>query len=66
MTSGIFFKDAIFSYSLKYIIIEGVFLVVIMLYLDLQLPVQSVPITTKFVSSNLVHVEEYLIQHYVI
>ena len=28
MTSGIFFKDAIFSYSLKYITIEWVFLVV--------------------------------------
>jgi len=33
---------------------------------DLQLPVQSVPITTKVVSSNLVHGEVYLIQHYVI
>jgi hypothetical protein len=30
----------------------------------LQLPVQSVPITTKFVSLNPVHVEVYLIQHY--
>jgi hypothetical protein len=35
--------------------------------LDLQLPVQSVPITTKVVvSSNPVHGEEYSIQHYVI
>jgi hypothetical protein len=34
--------------------------------LDLQLPVQSVPITTKVVSSNPVHGEVYLIQHYVI
>jgi hypothetical protein len=34
--------------------------------LDLQLPVQSVPITTKIVSSNHVHGEVYLIQHYVI
>jgi hypothetical protein len=34
--------------------------------LDLQLPVQSVPITTKVVSSNPVLGDEYLIQHYVI
>jgi hypothetical protein len=34
--------------------------------LDLQLPVQSVPITTKVVSSKTVHGEVYLIQHYVI
>jgi hypothetical protein len=34
--------------------------------MDLQLPVQSVPIATKVVSSNLVHGEVYSIQHYVI
>jgi hypothetical protein len=34
--------------------------------LDLQLPVQSVPITTKVVSLNPVHCEVYSIQHYVI
>jgi hypothetical protein len=34
--------------------------------LDLQLPVQSVPITTKGVSSNPVHGEVYSIQYYVI
>jgi hypothetical protein len=34
--------------------------------LDLQLPVQSVPIITKVVSSNPVHGEVYSIQHYVI
>ena len=34
--------------------------------LDLQLPMKSVPITTKVVSSNPVHGEMYLIQHYVI
>ena len=34
--------------------------------LDLQLPVQSVPITTKGVSSNSVHGEVYSIQYYVI
>jgi len=34
--------------------------------LDLQLHVQSVPIITKAVSSNLVHGHVYSIQHYVI
>jgi hypothetical protein len=34
--------------------------------LDLQLPVQSVPITTNIVSLNPVHGKMYLIQHYVI
>ena len=33
---------------------------------DLQLPVQSVPITTKVVSSNPVHDEVYPMQPYVI
>ena len=33
---------------------------------DLQLPEQSTPITTEAVSSNLIHVEVYSIQHYVI
>jgi hypothetical protein len=37
---------------------------VIIWYLDLQLPVQLVPITTKVVSSNPVHGEVYSIQHY--
>jgi hypothetical protein len=32
----------------------------------MQLHVQSVPITTKVVSSNPVHGKEYSIQHYVI
>jgi hypothetical protein len=34
--------------------------------LDLQLPMQSVPITTKVVSLNPTHGEVYSIQHYVI
>jgi hypothetical protein len=34
--------------------------------LDLQLPVQSVPITTKVVSSNTAHGEVHSIQHHVI
>jgi len=34
--------------------------------LDLQLPMQSVPITTNVVSSNPAHGEVYSIQHYVI
>ena len=40
--------------------------IVIVWYLDLQRPVQSVPITNKVVSSNPVHGEVYSIQHYVI
>ena len=36
------------------------------LFLDLQLHVQSVSITTKVVSSNLVQDEVHSIQHYVI
>ena len=42
------------------------FVVVIVWLFDLQLPVQSMSITTKVVSSNLVHGEVYSIQHYVI
>ena len=38
----------------------------IVCWLDLQLPVQSVPITTKVVSSNPDHGDVYLIRHYVI
>jgi hypothetical protein len=34
--------------------------------LDLQLPVQLVPFSTKVVSLNPAHGEVYLIQHYVI
>ena len=34
--------------------------------MDLQLPVQSVPITTNGVSLNPTHGEVYSIQHYVI
>jgi hypothetical protein len=40
--------------------------VVIAWWLDLQLPLQSLPITTKIVSSNPAHAEVYSIQHYVI
>ena len=38
-------------------------MVVIAWWLDLQLPVQSVPITTKNVSSNPAHGEVYSIQY---
>ena len=40
--------------------------VMIIWYLDLQLPMQSVHITTKVVSLNPAHGEVYSIQHYVI
>jgi len=36
------------------------------IYVDLQLPVQLVPITTKVVSSNPAHGDVYSVQHYVI
>jgi hypothetical protein len=39
---------------------------VVVWYLDLQLPIPSVPITTKVVSSNLAHDKVYSIQHYMI
>jgi hypothetical protein len=45
--------------------IWGAVVVVIVWQLDLQLPVQSVPIITKVVSSNPIHGEVYSI-HYVI
>ena len=41
-------------------------MVLIVWLLDLQQPVQSVLITNKVVSSNPIHGEVYLIQHYVI
>ena len=41
-------------------------MVVIAWLFDLQLPVQSVHITIKVVSSNPVHGEAYSMQHYVI
>jgi len=41
-------------------------LIVIVWWLDLHLPIQSVPIATDVVSSNPAHGEVYSIQHYVI
>ena len=52
---------ACLSYS-----ILGVVMVVIVWLLDLQLPVQLVPIIINVVSSKPVHGEVYLIQHNVI
>ena len=40
-------------------------MVVITWFLDLQLPVQSMPSKTKVVSSNPAHAEVYTIQHHV-
>jgi hypothetical protein len=45
---------------------DGAAVVMTVWWLDLQLLVQSVPITTKFVSSNPAHGEVYSIQRYVI
>ena len=44
----------------------GAAVVVIAWKLDLQLPVQSVPITTNVVRSKLVHGEVYSVQQYAI
>ena len=41
-------------------------MVVIVCSLDLQLPVQSVPIITNFVSLNAAHGEAFSVEHYVI
>jgi hypothetical protein len=41
-------------------------MVIFLWYLDLQLLMQSVPITTKVASSNPDHCSVYFIQHYVI
>ena len=41
-------------------------MVVIIWLLDLQLPMQLMPITTNMVSSNHAHDELYSMQHYVI
>jgi hypothetical protein len=46
--------------------VQRAVLVVIVWYLDLQLPIQLLPNTTKVVSSNSTHGEMYSIQHYVI
>jgi hypothetical protein len=47
-------------------VVIGAVVFVIVWKLDLQLHVQSVPITNKVVSLNPVHGEVYSIQHYVI
>jgi hypothetical protein len=49
-----------------YILPQGTVVVVIVSQLDLQLLMQSVPISTKVMSSNPAHGEVYSIQHYVI
>ena len=45
---------------------QGFVMVVIVWLLNIQLPLSSVLITTKVVSSNLTHGEVYSIQHFVI
>ena len=45
---------------------RGAVVVMIVLFLDLQLLMQSIPITIKVVSSNPAEGEVYSIQHYVI
>jgi len=48
------------------IYIFSAIVVVTVWWLDLQLPMQSLPITTKVVSLNAIHGEVYSLQHYVI
>jgi hypothetical protein len=43
----------------------GALVIVIVCQLDLRLPMQSIPITTKVVSLNPTHGDVYSIQHYV-
>jgi len=50
----------------RFLFQRGAFVVVIIWLADLQLPLQSVPITTNFVSSSPAHGQVYSIQHYVI
>ena len=47
-------------------IMRGAVVVMIIWQLDLQVPMQSVPITTNAVSLNPAHIEVYSIQHYVL
>jgi hypothetical protein len=54
----------IFCGTGKHLLKKEAVVVVIVWLFDLQLPVQSMSITTKVVSSNLVHGEVYSIQHY--
>ena len=60
------FKKRVETFNLLYFWIIGAVVVVIIWKLDLELPMQSVAITTNIVSSNPVHDEVYWIHHYVI
>ena len=67
----IIYHSTFFCWQYLYVIIitdntVGTIVVVIVWQLDLQLPVQSVPIATKVVSSNPIHGKVYSIQRYVI
>ena len=50
--------------TVLYLYLHGAVVVMIVWWLDLQLPMQSVPNYTNVVSSNLVHGEVYSIQYY--
>ena len=54
---------ALSIYGISPLLHLGTFVVVIVLLLDFQLPMQSVHITINVVSSNLVRGEVYSIQH---
>ena len=64
MSSSLIHVDTFFVIHNTFI--QGADLIVIVWQFDLQLPMESVPITTNVVSSNLIHGKVYSIQHYMI
>ena len=64
MSSSLLHVDTFFVIHNTFI--QGADLIVIVWQFDLQLPMESVPITTNVVSSNLIHGKVYSIQHYMI
>ena len=60
------YSTTVWWIPLLFISSAGVIVVIVVWWLDLQLPVQSVPITTNVVNSNPAHGEVYLIQRCVI
>ena len=61
-----FFYDALYFLKLFVQSRSGATVVVIIWYLELQTPMQSVPITIKFVSSNPAYGKVYSMKLYVI
>ena len=68
-STRICFQSVFYLYVLSYAVVQhdvtGAVVVVIAWLVDLQPPVQSVPITTKVVSSNPINGDVNSIQHFV-